>query len=753
MGLFSSKSRIYVGTSVVRVIDDVSIPDATTTGVVKSIFNSGDMPEHIMEEMISSIGVRAERMYDYAVKKYTHGLPSGQVFASTRGREEVAAVLTGLEGRAIVLDYCQFGPPNSLHMGWMKIIDLYGYNAQTNQLPVLSAQKGYPVYLDDMRVVVPDVSIGSFEKGALDQWGTPATAGVTPWRPTGSAAAGAMRAPSPVMVSPTAVEDYVAVEHTWSVPGGPHAPVNYDPKRSASTQILITEAMADSTADYFHAKYTVNGVTKYWMYRVGLGTHPSLDVLFDQPLETNGRFFPLVHFRSDGVSLINNKTSEAYKTSKKMVKYLGMDFDLVAEKIDENPDIGVIRQAMLTMAVPANTTNEMEQRYLFRFFTNQFYNQNQNQQHGSPTQGFIFGNLFRQFQGAKSAVVIQDAKFKMVLSNAGIYKRRISGSIGAINSHTSGTRTDVYRTTHVDLETGEPVITFNSVLVHYYRRQISAHLYDEVAINDLRMAYYIYDNYKDVGKGSENSLLIPLDHSITEDFSITDREELYSRSLHFVFNSLQIVKVKWYQSGWFKIFIQIVGIVLTVMTLGADGGFFATLAAGGAAALTAVVTALIVNYLVGLVISYALKLFVKLVGAELAFLIAIVAALAGAYKILMNGGLQGAPWAKELLQLSTGLTGAVSSNMQEKFGDLLADYESFNLFKTAEEKKLEEANKLLEFKNHLNPFVIFGESPNDFYNRTVHVSNPGVMSIGAISSYVDIALTLPKLDESIGANT
>ena len=43
-------------------------------------------------------------------------------------------------------------------------------------------------------------------------------------------------------------------------------------------------------------------------------------------------------------------------------------------------------------------------------------------------------------------------------------------------------------------------------------------------------------------------------------------------------------------------------------------------------------------------------------------------------------------------------------------------------------------------------FFNINESPTEFYNRTVHINNPGVLSLDSIDSYVERNLTLPKPD-------
>ena len=269
---------------------------------------------------------------------------------------------------------------------------------------------------------------------------------------------------------------------------------------------------------------------------------------------------------------------------------------------------------------------------------------------------------------------------------------------------------------------------------------------------DLQLRYYIIDGHYTTGDETDDILLIPIDRSITDSYSIPDREKLYSRSLHFVFNSVQIIKVKWYQTGLFKAIIAVVGIVITVLSWGTAGPMVAAFTAATGVVVTSAVLMMVINLIGGFLLGQVFKLFVKAVGIEVAFIIAIVAAAYGMTQALEAGSIAGAPWAQELLQISTGLSKAIGENLKDMFGDLLGEFQTLDLLKDEATKKLEAANDLLNTKNYLSPFVIFGESPDDFYNRTVHSGNIGMNGISAISSYVDIALRLPKLDETIGEN-
>lgn len=732
MGFFSSRYETQVGTVVSRAIADAALPNAVTTGSLKSLFENGDVSDYVIEELVASLGTRAERMYAYAEDHYVHGLPSGEVYSSTQGKAQVEAVIEAAENQQVLMKYSNFGPPNALHIGWMKLVSLHGYSTLTNQLGGLTAQRGKPVYLKDMVIVVPLALASTFEKGSLDQWGTAPSAGYTPQRQNNVGILVDVVQHSPVYQSSTATELHLKVTYVWEA----------TPNNFSEDTFTISVADYDDSADYFHAKYVVGGQAKYWIYKNKTGVYPSLDAVFVDGPAVSGEYFPFTYFRYDGQSLIADKTTDAYKTSKKMLKFIGMDYDLVASTIDDNPGIADVRQAMLVFGVPAVSTNQIECRYLFDYFDNLHYSMGGEVSSGAAS---ARSKLLRDGLGKRN-IIIKDAQFKMALQNRGIYKRLVAGSIGSIGAHTSAYVAESTVTTITDEATGE--VSSYPVMgrTHYYRKQVATGLYEEVAVQDLEMRYFVYGDYASTADETDDILLIPIDRSISSQYSMGDRETLYARSLHFVFNSLVITKIKWYQTGVFQALLVIVAIVITVYTYGADGGSLVATALGltGTAGLIATI---VVNLAVGQLLAVGFKLFVKAFGTEIATAVAIIAIAYGGYQILESGSVLGAPWAKELLVLSSGLQQAV---LQDKFSELLNEFEAFKLFAEEETKLLDQAKELLENSTVLSPFVIFGEAPQDFYNRTVHSGNIGILGINAISSYVDIALTLPELNDTLG---
>lgn len=736
--------RVSFGTSISRAIKDDRLPASVKSGVLKALFDNGGIPEYLLEELVNSVGVRAERMYTYGRDHYTHGLPTGQFTIAAENIEDVVSdVLYGIESLPVEIDYIHHGPANTLHAGWVKLIADHGYDPATNLLGGLSMSSGFSVYLDDMVVVVPEDMLPTVEGESLQLWGIAARAGYTPERTVGTAETRAMILPSPVQGDPAATGELVKVSYIWEDAGALHR---------GSFDIAITGF--DDAADYFQVRYHMGPVARYWTYEDGAGTYPTLDALFDQPPTTGGSFFPFAYFRHNRVSELADTSTESYKTNKRLVKYLGMDYDQIAEAIDTNPGIGDVEQAMLMLAVPANTTNPLEQRYLWDFFNSLYQASSLEYRYRSEEEAGAYA-LSQEQKGLKApGIVIQDARFKMSLDNQGIYKRRKPGVIGPIGTHSSSVSTRVlsYPITVYSEVPYDTTVDVN-ITSHYYRRQISVGYYDEIQVVELRTLFHILGAYTSIGDGDDDKiLLIPLDKAITADYSIPDREVLYARSLHFVFNSLIITSVRWYQTDFFQFVLLFVAVVITVYSWGSDGGsaIGAALAAGNYILAAALIFNAIVNFLL---VRQGFKLFVKAVGIRAAFVIAIIAAVLGIADAIDSGSVAGAPYAGDLLTLSSGITSGIGNKLQADYQDLLEQTRELEKLQKEQTKLLETAKELLENRSILSPFVIFGEKPDDLYNRTVHSGNIGVVGIEAISSYVDMSLRLPELNDTLGEFT
>ncbi len=753
MGLFSSKKVVVVNTSVSRVFEDGKVPNALKSGVIKGLLtdNGEQLTENIMEQIVSSIGSLCDRAYRYGKREYVNGLPVSTFVNTHQGKDIAQDIIDTLAGRSVTMGYYHFGGLNIQHIGWQHLVDTYGYEQGTNELTDLSTIKGFKVFLEDFQVVVKDMTPEEMDRGSLAQWGYAATAGPTPVRrptPAGGQVSpyiSSSAKPTPILVDPAAEGDYFICKYIW--------------KDSATKQIYresLTFPMPvmDQEVNYCQIMYfysdpdtpgTFNSVIpgmkyiRYFTYQEGQGDYPELDELFSPQFNDLGSFYPFGYFRMGKKNLADETDQSQYLQSKKLLKILKLPYDTIADAINENPDIKDVDSAMLLMATPADSTNPVDQAYLFEFFHRMYL------QTGAIAAELPVGNLAYRMpfstgavqKAPKISIIIQDAKFKMAVAATSLRRFTHVGSIGAVGfcTGTLGTET-VTGSYEVSSEEGS-YSTPVSWQVEYrsYKKQVSLNLYEEIRVYDLQTSYYVQGKYAATQKeGHTENLLIPLDSSITDEFSLKDREELFGRGLHYVFNAIKIYKVKWFQQGWFGDLIKIVGIAWTIFTLGTDGGS---------------VLAILTSIANAVVISFAIKLFVKIVGADFAIFAALVMAAYAMYDAYQFGAFKGAPWAEDLLKLSAGLMKGAADFYNEALAGIQVESQKFGLEMERKNEELERAESLLDRDGFLEPWVIFGEEPHDYYQRTVHSGNIGVASIDMLSSYADMALTLPKLSQTI----
>lgn len=792
MGIFSSSYETTVGTQVYRVMEDDSIISSIKVGMINGIFSdSGQIVEHILDSMSSSVGSRVERAFNYAKKNYTFGLPFGTVQSSVDTKATVLSVLKQLINPSITIDYNKFGVLNLLHVGWTVLFNNYGYDSATNKIGTLGTTKGFPVYLKDIVVVIKAENFAQRAAGSLELWGTAAKAGYTPDRPV-LLYSKLVLSPSLVLVDPTVTTDSIKVSYMWQEPKvitiseEVTQTVNgvttvLKPKVTSTIQetkngtLLIPITSYDQNADYIHVKY-INGAKEgYWLYKINSG-NVLIDDIFNKTQTTVSSFFPFIYFRHLKHSMAENKTKPEYLTSKKFLKTMGIDYDLMIDSIHiNNADIDKIDQAVMLFAVPPKSTNQVEQRYLFDFFK-KFHqaiggtNINLNWDLGqlaaredssgdrewitSPNE-LMASVALKLREEVRINLSIKDSRLKTGLSCQGIFASIKVGVIGKVGTYTSAFFTEkianTYTTTVVtenenSSSTKEVVSTVLIPIDSYiYKCQTTDSTYEEIKVYDLKFTYYMWGGYSTLGNDLDPILLIPLDQSITSKYSIVVREELYSRSLHYVFNSRVVTEVKWYQS----MFIQGVLLFAALCIAIYDGGkTLAAVAAGKITVLSAVISTAIA-IVKKFVFTKIFTLFVKELGADAAFVIALVAVVAGLTRKINPELLTSLPSAKDLLLLASNMVSGINGVISDAMQDLFNEANKFTKYVEENEKLIDDLENMLENTSMLSPLVIFGETPDNFYKRTL-MSNPGVLGLDSVHAFVDNALTLPSINDTLG---
>ena len=729
MGFFSGETNIYVGTSIARVIPDEHIVSSVKTGSLQSIIHKGRADEYIMEEVIKGLATRGGKYFRYGRDTYVFGLPKSKVIAPLSGALEVQDVLETIEGVPITLGYSFSGMLNYAHIARKVLVSTYDYDAITDELVSLSAIKGTTVTLAKIILRGSSTKLQALPPEVFTAY-------------TGSVA---------VEVDAGISTIGLDIRYAWTV-------YEYNITTHVFENVVHTEDVTvtndltipayDVNADYFHAEYIVGGVTKYWEYRIGAGTYPTLDGIYEDGYTENGSFLPWVYFRYNAVSMDADPESTEYLHSKRLFEILNGDYAETVATIHTNPGIGDVQQAFLYAAVPALSSNKVDSEYLFKFFSVAYANEG-----GTPTalsRAAFEASLEYTTTFTSHANVIRDARMRTSLSHKGIWKRIVTGVIGPVGFYKNEAEMLDYGQELPDRD-GGLFLMDREISAHYYMKQISETQYEEIQVLGLTLNYFVYGNYMTVGnlRTETQILLIPLDMSIVETFSLVKREELYARSLHYVFNSMVMEELEWYETGIFKDLLVITAIVVTILTFGK-----AFKVIGLAISLGTITTAQAVFILSQLIYAaleqLAIKLFVKAVGSETAFIVAILAIARGAYLGFQAETLKGFfVNAKRMLQISCNLMISAVKDMQETLKELNLELEEFQAYAKEQFDMLKEVEKSLTSNNALQPMMLLGESPQEFYSRTIHGENIGMIPIHMVRQYVDDLLRLPTIQDTL----
>jgi hypothetical protein len=764
VGLFDSKKKHFAYTAAVRVIEDEQLPDIRQKILLSSIMLGKSLNAAFTENMVSASYRKFERMYKYAQSgDYFYGLPNAYIYSNTDGLDIALATLEAEVGHTVELEYLHYRALNNFHMGWQYLHETLGYNPETNIVEGPTAYTGTNVYLDKM-VAVHETEEGFAPSAtSLGNLEGNSQGGYTPERQAHTAISnlGGLAYTEEARIGPAETES-VEIHLIWI------HPTTGELTRSFS----VLDLSAYSTnREYYHAKYTYDDggspAIGYWLYDTATGSNPTLNALFDKPsFVSPGTYFPFAVFRSNSTDRAAPAYAETeeFLTTQKLLNYIDMDFEEVAANIHENPDIDDVQQAVLMMGVPMRSDNQVELAYLHAFFKRLSESLPQAAE-------FFKTDRIQQIDGRDSnvtgiyAMQFSDADFTMALSFDGLSRTLQTGTLA--EEYTN------------ELEIGEVYIDFDfiwgllffgystsepEVLVQtdrIYRRQLRPGIYEEIRIANARILTDVDDALREpvAGEG-ENYLVLPLDYSLVESMSVFDKEELYFRSLHFVFNSHIVQKVKWYETSTFRTIVKFVATAITILSIGTTWELMVAAAAVDGIALTALVflELILKEFLVSLGIEYVITEVAKITGVELMLILAIAAAAYGGYKALETGKLVMSSSAKNLLGASTAITAGANTQFQRDMDDVLKEFEDLIEAQEALDSKIDEITKELESTSHpellevarLQPMTVFGETPVGYFYRTVEAGNVGAASFDIVQNFVEISLRLPSLEDTLG---
>lgn len=501
--------------------------------------------------------------------------------------------------------------------------------------------------------------------------------------------------------------------------------------------------------DYFQVCFTYttgSGVKiNYFTYQYGSGEYPDLDGITSSTVADFGKGFPRMYFRLAGVRMdADTQTgTKAYKDSIRLGNKLDIPWLGVSEQIYNSlSSVNKIRDVCLMQCVPANTTDTLEEEYLYNYFR-VLYNLR------SPIE-FTSTQPVDEFTtwAAHQGCVIQSKDGATTVGNtvSAIGYRQITGVFGAVGATQSGQGTGKrqVRSTTSDTD-GKPKekYTETDVTYHYYRIQTSVTYYTEVRV-------YALEGTTQVGgrtvtkSGADTNLMVPLDYAFRKMFSAHDRETLYARAAHILICTEYTVKTKWYQTGLFQAVVIVVAVVLSWWTGGASLSLVGAVTAAATAIGAMVVMSLLSKYV-----------FSKLGGvfAIIATVVAIAVAIYTGYLYLSGTTGPFSVTATQMMQVSnvafkaaqSAQEGVIAKELQ-KIATLEEDIADKQDALATAQKELNNPYNTIEdgvFLKAIEGYVYLGEKPDEYFARTLN-TNIGVETNNLVNMYYSQSLENPS---------
>ena len=721
MGIFSSTLKTYVGTSVSRVSNASKFISSKKRGFISGFNRNQDTTEHTLNYLTKSHGFNAKRAFDYANSSYTFGRPNDTIFSKS-GSDAVVNVaignyLTGIGATTIY--YSVYGLNNFYNKAYQFLVSNYSFNFDTSELGSLSIEKGTPVYLSGIAILInPEIPVPISKLKPINL--------------------------HTCTVETVSSNDDIGLKifyrYVQDIAG---VPTLINESRTISTSFNFL-GVANSS-NYFCAAYKNNmNNLVFFNYKENTGIS-YLDAIHSTSYVVAGDYYPRIYFRWNYESGSKYPSSTEYLHSKEIAKKIGLAYDQVVEavhKIDADrtqADLDKVISSIFMYALPADATEQIEIMYLFKHFEKWY----------SVVGGTVSSKSLSNFNSTvtftelnEHVVVIEDKRFKITVGMQGIWKRTVTGvfdSVGKYGTLKGKMLVDIY------VEGGSN--TVRTFPWNVYRFQISDSQYIEYQVVGLECKYYIIDDYQSYSVYTEDVnnatdlMYVPLDYTIVSSLNVFTQEELMYKAMHIFNNSVEVIKVEWYQrNGWATAF-KIGAIVIALQGLTEALAFIDALVAVASVSIAWAIEIIYALVLDAILLAVSVNVFVNAVGDDLAFLTAIF--------LMVNGAWQGNAFgfnlgsASELLSYSNSIFAEINKNISKEIKSIQEEYLSFA---DKSNKELTEISSLLEDPLNSNAQMgklLLAETPDMFFTKT-HQGNIGTKAYDLLHNFVDISLDLPR---------
>lgn len=700
MGWFSKK-KTYVGASTTRLIEQE--PDVNRDTVLLAVRNSENISEQILDAHVNSLGTKSKAFFRYAANKYTEGLPSGTTSNYGSHIPNTTLVLKQLLGEPIEVQSVVFDFPDPELLAEEYLQNQRGWDRDTEIIGVIPSE-------------ISAVGNVLFDTASF-------------------------------------VQDFTKIDITYKyTDSNTGTETTYIEEIDPPVTIKNTEEMYRVTYQLKDTALQPTGELLYWYYYPSSNTYPLLSE--DGTFTEQSAYFPIIPLREDNVDLTTDsrKDTELFRTSKTLLNKLDTSYQEVGAAIHQNPDIDDVDHAYIVMSVPINTDRPDSIKYMFAYF------QHLQTTSISTKQDYDYWEANHDNYAPPSNVVsIRDRRLRLDFMYRYIESSSVEGVLtsSGIPLKIGEAEKEIIIRPKTSAGGFRRIAFENSSLI--LRKQVTETHYEQLEIVGLHHINYVYGNYtvettlEDTLGDDFNNFIIPVHFHVLQSMKLTERSSVIFDAYRLVFNSVQTVKLKWYQTGFFKAILIVIAVVVAIYT-GYDLYTTVISAASVGAAITAVLVKIAINYAIGVALSFV----AEKIGGVAAILIILIAY---AYNQRGSGeaSVEGLPFAQDLVAAARLSFTTYSSVIDTKLKEVYAETQELVQRQADLLEDLEEKEKELAFGIE-NPMLMLiqpidtiapEESPDQYYDRLIHAGNVGVLALDAIATYVDSKLALPKLPQSI----
>lgn len=802
MGLFSSKKKTYVSSTVYALgeEDGPRKQETLKQTVLNATMQQRPIGESLTDAYLRGQGMSLRNAFGYARDHFTYGVPESSArYLQAPDRETLTEILQAtLPGYEI--QYLALVTGTADHEWWAEqyLAKEFGYDrvSKTFDRPppgvLPDAVAAYDLEPDGriqillMNPAGGSVKVVTFRPEGYVRMGTFVHAAYIGTQTFDSGRNTTTRAAEPGETDSVQVDVLEVV-------------------RSGETQVTTNRTsvtVSGSTATVVTQKMVmVTTRSHYYLYQLGSGKQPSLDQWL-QSATLSSPYYPAVPLRVNNMDMCheNKKDTPLYKTSKKLMTRLGMDIDELAKSLNDNESIGEIDYAFVAFGVKLNAPSQESKRYLYNYFeylrgiSDSGINKSsyktwvdENVEHrqtqrmafsasmasmaSSPEDGLGGGGSANTPPGINKVEIFSkknradnyDIKIQWNYIDTTIKEGVVfpGAGIGDVDISMSGVRTEISFL-------GKDMALDSSLL--FARRQVGENSYEELEISGLYYENFIYQGksisisaYDAFHDENQEGFIIPLNQQIVKSMSLVDLTDLSYHCSHMVINTYQVVKKKWYQTGWFKVLLFIVAVAVIVMTWGTATPVVisflgVTLTVTGTLMIVLAATLYALSMMI--VMNLLTKVAVQVFGEKWGPIIVMVGALfTMQYGQIATRAAAGAATttvtAAQVMQVSTTLLNAYGHYQGVKAREELKGLQDvqkqwdkkFKELEEMSERMLGTSTNLLDIHGMIDAtYEIYFEPMDQFLSRTLLVGGDIVeITNGQIENMTDIGLALPTI--------